>query len=1778
MDELLAKAINQGELIRNFMVNTNKTGRNNQTRGFINSRIELLKNYWSKFAAANEKILSSKSPDANKSKSFVEDDIYIEIEQLYCEHLGQLNDLLDVGSSSQERHHSTPTSPVRNVQPSPVIKLPHITIPNFSGDYSAWTSFHDLFEALVIKNDNLSNVQRLHHLKSFVSGDAEILLRKYSVQENNFEPAWALLKKRYANKRLLINTIFERFLSQPRVPYSSADGLRHLLDTSLECISSIGNLLEDEQLYEALVLHIMAQKLDVKTLEAWEKSIQGDEDPASIEQLTEFLDETCRTMELVNSTKKQFDNRSSNNRFEKKSTLDHKPFVKSFHSSLSSQSSSTSSNSRQQSQSSKVCLFCDKSHGIQECFKFRALKQPERLKYVISKSLCPRCLGQGHPITSCFSSRSCSKCNKSEHHTLLHNSPNSETTNQTANFPSVLVHHGSTSAVPSQADALQSSLVHGRKQLSLLPTALISVKAANGVSYTLRALLDTGSEASIICQAVVQLLNIKIQKSTVTLKGIGHSQAGKAKGFIELAISSLHDNTSYFNIDALVLPSLTGLLPSRSFDPHEWEHLRGITLADPYFHSSSKIDIILGSDIYGDILLPGNNLLKGPNGSPVAQLTAFGWIISGKRTNTSASPQNNKQFKRQAIEELSCFSAVSVCEQLQKFWEIEEISTEKEPTSDEAQCEAYFQKTHHRLPNGRYEVHLPFIASPDLPTFGSTRPQCVSRLRQIQKRFSQNKEMKGQYTAFMDEYVSLGHMHSVAPLPLSKIPSPSFYLPHHAVIKESSSTTKVRIVFDASCKSSDGYSLNDKLQTGPRIQQDLMDILLRWRKHKIVLVSDVEKMYRQIIVTKAHRQFQRIVWQDEHANLQDFELSTVTYGTSCAPYLAVRTLNQLALDEERRFPMASSHTLTDMYVDDFISGANTIEEAEKLRKEMVDMFKSGGFNLRKWSTNCEIILNQIPINDRETISFMDLCKDVTLKTLGVFWHPILDEFQFRINLSPLPCKSTKRTLLSDVSRLFDPLGWLAPVIISAKIMFQQLWLKGLEWDDALPEDVCQAWIHYRSLLPILENIKIPRWINTTKSSNVELHGFCDASLKAYAAVIYIRTQENSGDFKTTLLTSKTRVAPIKRISLPHLELCGATLLAKLLSRVKNIMNINPVKMYAWTDSTIVLAWLRNQTHKQTFVANRVSIILDHLQPSHWVHVRSADNAADIASRGICPSRLKDYSLWWHGPKWLQYSSEEWPKLVQDVLGDHQPASVETAVIATTTLQLEDDIMTCIKRFSSYHRLIRTMAYCLRFVNNCRRVQNHRKTSFLDAEEHRNALHLILKSVQLYSFANEITSIQKSTNTSNWLSILNPFISEKDGLLRVGGRLNNAPQNYDFKYPIILPRDNHFSRLLIEKIHKDALHSGTKLTLATLRTSYWIPSVRATIRKIIYNCKICHRHSANIKNQLMGALPSVRVTPSKAFNHTGVDYAGPIDLRLSKHRGRGTFKGYIVVFVCLSSKAIHLELASDLSTKCFLAAFSRFTARRGLCSNVYSDNGTNFVGANKQLKLDFIKCMSEIETEVATTLALKEVKWHFIPPGSPHFGGLWEASVKSMKFHLKRIMGQSILTFEELYTLLVQIEGTLNSRPLCQLSSEIDLQALSPAHLLTGGPIVAVPQPSLLNFNENRLDRWKILGKLHQDFWKSWSVDYLSDLQQRPKRWSKAQRNLMINDIVVVKNELLPPSSWLLARVIDTHPGEDGIVRVVTVRHQNGQFKRPVSKLCYLPTHDWNQDQKPKDNK
>lgn len=362
-----------------------------------------------------------------------------------------------------------------------------------------------------------------------------------------------------------------------------------------------------------------------------------------------------------------------------------------------------------------------------------------------------------------------------------------------------------------------------------------------------------------------------------------------------------------------------------------------------------------------------------------------------------------------------------------------------------------------------------------------------------------------------------------------------------------------------------------------------------------------------------------------------------------------------------------------------------------------------------------------------------------------------------------------------------------------------------------------------------------------------------------------------------------------------------------------------------------------------------------------------------------------------------------------------------------------------------------------------------------------------------------------------------------------------------------------------------MHGGTQLMTSLLRRQYWIINSRNAVRHRIHKCIVCFNHRAETSQQLMGSLPSARVRRThRPFLHTGVDHCGPYDLRASEGRGIRTYKGYIAVFVCLTVKAVHVECVDGLTTDAFLAAFRRFVSRRGLPSDVYSDNGTNFVGAANEIERQFNQTIHQNEEAVAEKFTEESINWHFIPPGSPLFGGLWEAGVKSVKYHLRRIIGESKLTFEEMHTFLCQIEACLNSRPLCAINSDpTDLTALTPGHSIVNTDLLSLPEPSIVDIDSNRLNHWQQIQQMRQYFWKRWRDDYLSQLQQRPK-WCREQPNLEIGEMVLVQDDRLSSSKWPLGRIVAVHPGNDGFVRVVSVRTATGIYKRNVTKISRLP--------------
>ncbi|CAH4038465.1 unnamed protein product [Pieris brassicae] len=749
-------------------------------------------------------------------------------------------------------------------------------------------------------------------------------------------------------------------------------------------------------------------------------------------------------------------------------------------------------------------------------------------------------------------------------------------------------------------------------------------------------------------------------------------------------------------------------------------------------------------------------------------------------------------------------------------------------------------------------------------------------------------------------------------------------------------------------------------------------------------------------------------------------------------------------------------------------------------------------------------------------------------------------------------KTTKRALLSDISKLFDPLGWLAPAITAMKIIFQEVWKQNIKWDDQIPTSILKKWKKFKEEIELsISKIRIPRWLQTSPDSTLELHGFCDASNKAYAAVIYCRINN-----KVSLVAAKTKLVPVKgKISIPRGELCGAVLLTKLFNKVKACLGYNKIKCYGWTDSMVTLGWIQGQPEKwKPFVSNRVKQIVQDMPSNTWRYVKSEENPADCASRGISVKQLEMHSLWWNGPSWLPLYRND--KETQSYFTKEEEKNQYLVNIVQGT---DNTVKGIIQNCSSFSRAIRIVAWILRLLPR----NKDKRERYLTLAEVKEAKRKIIRNVQEDDFFYEIEKLRrKESINKSTLIALNPYLGQ-DGLLRVGGRLRNAFISKDMQHPIIISHAGRLTDLIIDQAHKLTFHGGPRLTLSLIRQKYWIVGGNRAVKRQLRLCVTCVKNNPRMQYQIMGDLPEARCNPARPFKHTGVDFTGYILIKSSKGRGIKCTKGYIAVFICMATKAVHLEVVSDLTTSAFLAALKRMAARRGTPEHIYSDNGTNFIGANRVLDSGYDELKRVFaEEQFATTITDMEINWHFNAPAWPSAGGLWEAAVKSLKAHTKKVIGDQKFTYEEVSTLVAQLETCLNTRPLCPISEDPeDINFLTPAHFLTGGPTL-----SLLPTENDLRTRWYLVEKTFQDIWKRWQSEYLPTLTSRSK-WQKPRENLKLQDLVAIHDANIPPGKWAMGRVVELHPGTDNIVRVVSLKTKNGVIKRPIVKLSPLPVQN-----------
>ena len=616
----------------------------------------------------------------------------------------------------------------------------------------------------------------------------------------------------------------------------------------------------------------------------------------------------------------------------------------------------------------------------------------------------------------------------------------------------------------------------------------------------------------------------------------------------------------------------------------------------------------------------------------------------------------------------------------------------------------------------------------------------------------------------------------------------------HGVFKQSSTSTKLRVVFDGSAVSTTGTSLNQSLMVGPTRHPTLENIILKFRSYPIALTADVSKMYREVELSNSDRDFHRFLWRSTPEKvIQDYRMTRVTFGVSASPYLAVRTLQQTAADHGQDHPEAAQHIRSSFYVDDLLAGAPSVEAALKLHSDLREILKKGGFNLCKWRSSSSSVMHKIPKELHESLLVKEVTGSQTAnypKALGLEWNSVTDCMSPSIK-DPETNAPTKRGVVSNVSKTFEVLGWISPSILIMKILYQQLWNLNTGWDEKIPDRLLKIHTQWKEQLPLLSQRQLPRFYYHTDSQPLtrELHCFSDASKKACGAVIYVRSTYRDYPPLVSLVVSKTKVAKLPKEgkpanTIPRQELCGALLLTQILFPVKAALKISDEDVYAWTDASIVLSWIDSHPKDyKPYVSNRISAILEVTSPGTWKHVPTSQNPADCASRGLMPKDLLNHGLWWEGPSWLSEEPIPVPKQPP-----RKPIFTPENRIVCNALQPAPPPF-LISRYSNYHKLLAITAWCLRLIQKLKHPQlteTSNSSRRLSVRETQQAEVRLAKLSQRRSFPKELHDLlhNHAVAPSSRLVALAPFVDDKQ-LLRVGGRLKNSSLTYSQSYPVIL---------------------------------------------------------------------------------------------------------------------------------------------------------------------------------------------------------------------------------------------------------------------------------------------------------------------------------------------------------------------------------------------------------
>ncbi|XP_063924727.1 uncharacterized protein LOC135138680 [Zophobas morio] len=955
-----------------------------------------------------------------------------EFEIRYCDVVCLINDIIEkslavpVPSTSLLLNPTDGKNP-RDSNDSMQLNLPVLNIKSFSGDYKEWLNFENSFKSVIDENKALNNRQRLQYLKSSLRDEALRTIESLVINDENYKEAWRLLTNRFKNTRLIVQDHVMSILNAPSINKQSPSLLRALVDTVVSNLTSLKSLGITVDKWDALLIPVIVEKLDYSTKREWQLSL--DKDVPTYKQFIDFLEKRCLMLEslsYMSNNKTSNEGKvyhKQNNYFNKSKTVSH-----------------ITTNKKQAS-----CSMCKKSsHVIFQCIDFLKMSIPERIAQVKRLKLCINCLRENHQVATCRTSHKCQACNK-KHNTLIH----TDEADADENSSVTLSNHS-------------SSLLKCSDSV-LLSTAIVLIKNAKNEYETCRALLDPGSMSNYITEPMIKKLKLSTKQINIQIKGLNGAASSSQKQVLDVGIKSIY-NAYSTKINCIVVNKITENLPLVSINPSSLEIPKTIKLADPKFFESGTIDLLIGAGLFWNLLCIGQ--LSSPGSGLIFQKTHLGFIVGGP-LGTINLPTN---FTTCNISISGPDPGLEI--QARKIWELEKpvITADYDKNAsneDETLCETHFRETVQRDHDGRFIVRLPI--KNNKINIGNSRNAALKRFFSLERNLIKNPHVKTNYVDFMLEYQNLNHMEY-----LSQPPNDNncVYLPHHAVQKESSTTTKLRVVFDASAKTSNKQSLNDNLLAGAVLQQDLFSIIVRFRTFQYVLNADIAKMYRQIKIHPNDTNYQLVLWRNHPSEpLNTYRLLTLTYGTKPASFIATRCLKELADQNQARYPIASEIIRRDFYMDDLLTGADSIEDLTEIKNDVTAILKQGQFELRKFQSN---ELSVVSNNDNFHDSNVQLHKDKFTKILGLCWNPTVDNLSYEIILKNIPNKVTKRAILSVTAQIFDPLVLLGPIIMHAKLILQRLWTLKLGWDESVPPDIYTSWITFLSSLNHIRQIKVPR--------------------------------------------------------------------------------------------------------------------------------------------------------------------------------------------------------------------------------------------------------------------------------------------------------------------------------------------------------------------------------------------------------------------------------------------------------------------------------------------------------------------------------------------------------------------------------------------------------------------------------------------------------------------------------------------------------------------------------